>query len=363
MKRALDLADNGVGRTVPNPPVGAVLVKNGEIVGEGFHFKAGGPHAEIVALKQAGDQARGSVAYVTLEPCAHFGRTPPCTKALIEAGVERVVIGCQDPNNRVQGGGSQLLQAAGVDVHIGLLETESQRLIAPFSHHMATGHPLTTLKTAVTLDGNTATSTGQSQWISSEISRHETHQLRNRVDAIMVGVGTAIKDDPKLTTRGIDDGRDPVRVVVDSTLRLPLDSALLAVDSNAPTLIATTSAADPNRIDAVRSRGAEVIVLQAGDDGRIDLATLWTALGDRNIQHLLVEGGATLNQSVLEAGLVQRVMLFLCPLMLGGDDAPGFFRGRGVETLSHALRLVDLRARSCGPDLIVEGEVEQCSQA
>ncbi|MEN8164498.1 MAG: bifunctional diaminohydroxyphosphoribosylaminopyrimidine deaminase/5-amino-6-(5-phosphoribosylamino)uracil reductase RibD [Acidobacteriota bacterium] len=361
MERALTIARLGEGRTAPNPPVGAVLVNTGKIVGEGFHAKAGEPHAEIFALRQAGDRARGAVAYVTLEPCAHHGRTPPCTEALIRAGVARVVIGCEDPNPRVQGGGAHLLEAAGIDVQSGLCKIECRRLIAPFAHHVSTGRPFTTLKAAVTLDGKTATSTGQSQWISSEPARQEAHRLRNSVDAIMVGIDTAIEDDPKLTTRGIEDGRDPLRVVVDSTLRLPLESAILHVASPSPTLIATTGKAPQARIDAARATGAEVVVFEGDDDSRVDLEALWKALGEREVQHLLVEGGATLNQAVLESGLAQRMMVILCPLMLGGDDAPGIFRGRGVGKLNDAVRLTGLRARPCGPDVIIEGEVEPCS--
>ena len=361
MKRALVLARRGQGRTSPNPPVGAVLVNNGHIVGEGFHAQAGADHAEVVALRQAGGAARGAVAFVTLEPCAHQGRTPPCTQALINAGVSRVIIGCKDPNPHVQGGGTRVLRSAGLTVEFGPGGNDCRRLIAPFAHHISTGRPFTTLKAAVTLDGKTATSTGQSQWISSEPARHRVHQLRHSVDAIMVGVGTAIEDDPKLTTRGIEDGRDPTRVVVDSTLRLPLDSAILHLDSPAPTLIATTDKAPPERVDAVRATGAEVIVCEADGNSRVNLETLWRRLGERNIQHLLVEGGATLNQAILESGLTQRMMVVLCPLMLGGDDAPGIFRGPGIEALDHAIRLTDLRAQPCGPDVIIEGEVEPCS--
>ncbi len=361
MERALTLARRGEGRTTPNPPVGAVLVRDGRIVGEGFHARAGEPHAEIIALRQAGALARSAVLFVTLEPCAHHGRTPPCTEALIRAGVTRVVIGCGDPNPKVSGGGARELETAGITVESRLCGPECRRLIAPFAYHIASGRPFTTLKAAVTLDGKTATASGQSQWISSEAARHETHQLRNSVDAIMVGIETAIVDDPRLTTRGIEDGRDPVRVVVDSTLRLPLESAILHVASPATTLIATTGKAPQERIDAVRATGAEVMVFATDGDSRVDLEALWKALGERNIQHLLVEGGATLNQAVLEAGLVQRMMVILCPLMLGGADAPGIFRGRGVGALDDAIRLSDLRARPCGPDLIIEGEVEPCS--
>ncbi len=237
------------------------------------------------------------------------------------------------------------------------------RLIAPFAHHIDTGTPFTTLKAAVTLDGKTATASGQSQWISSETARHETHHLRNAVDAIMVGVETAISDNPKLTTRGIVDSRDPLRVVVDSRLRLPLTSAMLHGDSEAQTLVATTTEAPQERIDAVRATGAEVVVFETDATSRVDLESLWNALGERNIQHLLLEGGATLNQAALEAGLVQRMMVILCPLVLGGNDAPAIFRGRGIEALNDAKRLTDLRSRPCGPDLIIEGEVTPCSPA
>lgn len=337
------------------------MVNNGDLVGEGFHASAGGPHAEVVALRQAGASARGAVAFVTLEPCSHHGKTPPCTAALIDAGIARVVFGCADPNPHVSGGGAQALRTAGITVDSGLCEDECRRLIAPFVHHITTGRPFTTLKAAVTLDGKTATSTGQSQWISSEPARQRGHQLRNSVDAIMVGVGTAVGDNPKLTTRGVTDGRDPLRVVVDSHLRLPPGSRILHLESPAPTVVATTTRAPESRVDAVRATGCEVIVFEPDATSRVHLPSLWKELGTRTIQHLLIEGGATLNQAALEAGLVQRMAVIVCPLILGGTDAPGIFQGHGVENLADAVRLTDLRTQPCGPDVIIEGEIEPCS--
>jgi diaminohydroxyphosphoribosylaminopyrimidine deaminase/5-amino-6-(5-phosphoribosylamino)uracil reductase len=359
MARALELASRGEGRTAPNPPVGAVIVRDGSVAGEGFHAKAGGPHAEVAALREAGERARGATIFVTLEPCAHHGRTPPCTEALIEAGIARVVIGCSDPNPRVEGGGARVLEAAGLDVSVGLEEALCRRLISPFAHHVTTGLPFTTLKSAVTLDGKTATSTGRSQWISGEAALQETHSLRNRVDAIMVGVGTVIEDDPKLTTRGVQGGRDPLRVVVDSRLRTPPEAAILHLESPAPTLVATTDRASTESITAIEREGVEVLVLGRDAEGRVDLGTLWKALGNRDILHLLLEGGATLAQAALEAQLIQRMRVVIAPKMLGGNDGFSIFRGQGVQDLEDAVRLRDLRARNCGGDIIIEGELER----
>lgn len=361
MQQALDLASHGEGRTRPNPPVGAVIVRDGRVVGRGFHAAAGEPHAEINALRQAGDAARGADVYVTLEPCAHRGRTGPCTAALIEAGVRRVFVGCVDPNPHVAGGGVARLAERGIEVTTGVLESECRRLIAPFAKHVRTRRPFVTLKAAVTLDGKTATVTGESQWITSPESRAQVHRLRDRVDAIMVGVGTLLRDNPRLTTR-LEDGKgaDPWRIVVDSTLRTPPDAAMLRVESDAPTLIATTPQAPISRRNALEQAGAEVLVCNAIEGEGVDLHDLMRQLGERNLMHLLIEGGATLNQSLLQAGLIDRLMLYVGPLLFGGNDGKGLFAGHGCSMLAAARRLVDLRTSRIGGDLLIEGELQPC---
>lgn len=361
MARALELARRGEGRTRPNPAVGAVLVRDGRIVGEGFHPAAGQPHAEIFALREAGEAARGADLYVTLEPCNHQGRTGPCTEAILAAGVARVVVGTEDPNPRVAGCGLRRLAAAGIAVQSGVLAAECRRLIAPFAKHIVSGLPFITLKSAVTLDGKTATSRGDSQWISGPASREWVHRLRDRVDAIMVGIGTVLRDDPRLTTRLPEGGRDPLRVVVDSRLRLPEQAALLQLDSAAQTLVATTAQAAPDQVDRLRRAGAEILVV-AERAGRVDLTALARLLGERGLQHVLLEGGAGLNAGCWEAGLVDRLMLFVAPKVVGGADGFGIFAGRGVERLAEARGVREMRVQQVGDDLLIEAEVQTCSQ-
>lgn len=357
MIRALELARQGVGRTSPNPPVGAVIVRDGEIIGEGFHPKAGAPHAEIFALRQAGELALGSDLYVTLEPCSHQGKTGPCADVVIVAGIKRVFIGVQDPNPQVAGRGIERLRAAGIEVVCGVLEQECRRLIAPFSRHVLSGMPYTIYKTAMTLDGKTATATGDSKWISGESSRLKVHRLRNKVEAIMVGVETVLQDDPLLNTRLPEGGRDPLRVVVDSRLRMPVSAAML---STAGTLIATTSAAGVAARQKLEAAGAEVITLPE-DEGRVSLPELWRELGRRNVQTLLLEGGATLAGAALRSDLIDQMMVFVAPKLIGGSSDYGIFRGEGCSLLGDAVKLEDVRMETFDNDILVSGEVVKCS--
>lgn len=360
MARAIELARTAEGRTRPNPPVGAVLVREGRIVGEGFHPAAGQPHAEIFALREAGDFACGADLYVTLEPCSHTGRTGPCADALIAAGVGRVYVGTGDPNPQVSGRGIEKLRNAGIAVTTGILEPQCRRLIAPFARHVTTGLPFVILKTAVTLDGKTATSTGESQWISGPESRLEVHRLRDRVDAVMVGIGTLLRDDAKLTTRLPEGkGRDALRVVVDSFLRIPEEAAMLQLDSAASTLVATTSRACAEKVRSLSEAGVEVLVLPE-KDGRVDLEALLRQLGSRGVQSVLLEGGAVLNQAFLEAGLIDRTMVFVAPKLLGGSDGKGVFSGIGPASLADARQLEDVRVRILGEDVLIEAEVSRC---
>lgn len=360
MRQAIDLARLGEGRTRPNPAVGALIVKDGEIVGRGYHPKAGQPHAEIFALREAGDLARGADMYVTLEPCSHYGRTGPCADAIIKAGLARVYVGTLDPNPQVAGAGIRKLQDAGVVVHCGVLEHLCRRIIAPFAKHILTAQPFVVLKSAITLDGKTATASGHSQWVTSAASRHEVHKIRDRMDGIMVGIGTVLHDDPQLNTRLPDGGRDPERIVVDSSLRIPEDAAILHLQSSAATLIATTARASIDKIETIRATGAEVLVLPESD-GRVDLHALMVALGERGLQSILLEGGAELNGAFWRAGLVDRVMMFIAPKIVGGNGGKGVFKGQGVLTMTEATVLKDVRVTHFGDDTLIEGEVATCS--
>ncbi|SEA67146.1 diaminohydroxyphosphoribosylaminopyrimidine deaminase [Desulfuromusa kysingii] len=359
MQVALNAALKGVGRTAPNPPVGAVIVKSDQIVGVGFHPQAGQPHAEIFALEQAGDNARGADIYVTLEPCSHYGKTPPCADALIAAGIKAVYIGVVDPNPQVAGRGVKKLQNAGVVVQTGVLESECLQLIKPFRKHIVTGLPFTIYKAAVTLDGNTATKSGDSRWVSGEASLLTVHQLRDRVDAIMVGIGTVLNDDPLLNTRLPDgDGRDPMRIVVDSQLRIDPRCRLLTQESTAQSMIATIST-DTKKISILRDMGVDVVVLPSVS-GRVSLPALWTYLGQQNIQRLLLEGGATLATEALHHELIDQLMVFIAPKLLGGSSLFRLFSGTGCDKMGDAIQLENLDYQQVGEDLLITGDIASC---
>lgn len=359
MQAALDLAATAEGRTRPNPAVGALVVKNDQVIGEGFHPAAGQPHAEIFALRQAGTNASGATLYVTLEPCSHTGRTGPCADAVIAAGLARVVVGTVDPNPLVSGRGLECLRQAGIVVETGVLEAAAQRLIAPFAKHVTSGLPFVVLKAGLTLDGMTATASGDSQWITNPTSRTLVHQLRDKVDAILVGVGTVLQDNPLLTTRLPQGGRNPLRVVVDSRLRIQEDAALLETGPELETLIVTTAAAPPAKLQRLMMRGVQVVSVEA-DVAGVNLPQMLAALGLRGVQSLLLEGGATLNHAMLHAGMVDRVMFFLAPKLIGGQGR-GLFSGPGVARLADAFTLSDLRSRMIEGDILIEGEVRPCS--
>ncbi|MDZ4183551.1 MAG: bifunctional diaminohydroxyphosphoribosylaminopyrimidine deaminase/5-amino-6-(5-phosphoribosylamino)uracil reductase RibD [Desulfuromonadales bacterium] len=355
MRRALELARRAEGRTAPNPAVGAVVVRDNVIVGEGFHPAAGEPHAEIFALRQAGNTAQGATLYVTLEPCCHCGRTGPCATAVIAAGIVRVVAGCRDPNPRVAGGGFAQLQGAGIEVVSGILEGECRRLIAPFAKHVRTGLPYVTLKAGMTIDGAVATACGESQWITGAESRAAVHHLRDIHDAIMVGIGTVLADNPRLTTRLAQGaGKNPLRIIVDSTLRTPSSAALLAEAGN--TLILTSAAASAADVERLRSEQVEILRV-AGHPGAIDLVDAMRQLGARGIQSILLEGGGRLHHSALHAGIVDRLCIFVAPLLLGGNGLP-VFSGPGVSDLKDAFRLRQLQVECYGDDLLLHGELE-----
>ena len=355
LKLALRLAAKGAGWVSPNPMVGAVVVKEGQVVGRGYHRRAGLPHAEVEALRSAGEAARGADLYVTLEPCNHQGRTPPCTQAILASGVRRVVIAARDPNPQVTGGGAEFLAARGVDVHEGLLAAEARRLNEAWFHYVNTGRPWVVAKAACSLDGKIATVGGESQWLTGEAARALGRRLRHRVDAIIVGIGTVLADDPQLTTRlPRGQGKDPIRVVLDSRLRLPLTARLLHLDSEAPTWVATTSQAPPETIRALEARGAQVLMLP-GDAGRVSLPALLEELGTRQVQSLLVEGGAETLGAFFDQKLVHQFNFFYAPKILGGQLATGMVGGHGIIHLGEAHIARDLRVRRVGGDLLVSG--------
>ena len=354
MLRALELAHAAVGETSPNPPVGAVVARDGRIVGEGRTQPAGQSHAEVVALRQAGELARGSALYVTLEPCSHYGRTPPCTEAIIAAGVAEVSASMADPNPRVAGRGIEKLREAGISVTLGEGGEEAEELCAPHAVFITTGMPLVTLKFAMSMDGKIATRSGDSKWITGRESRRHVHELRSRSDAIMVGIGTALTDDPLLTARDSGDmplSRQPLRVVVDSRGDLPVESAMLRQPGN--TLVAVSRISESKR-DALESAGAQIF-LAASSDGRVDLRALLAELGRRQITSLFVEGGGTLAGSLLDARLVHRVVAFIAPVIIGGARAPSPVGGQGATLMSEAMRLSAVKIERFGDDVAIIG--------
>lgn len=363
MQAALRLAEEGRGRVSPNPMVGCVIVRDGEIVGQGHHAAAGGPHAEVVALEQAADRARGATAYVTLEPCSHHGRTPPCTDALIAAGIKRVVFAVSDPGPG--SGGAAALQAAGVQVTGGVLEAEAKRQNAAWLTFVTRGRPFVLYKTAMTLDGKIATRSGKSRWITAEDSRQRVQQWRDELDAVAVGVNTVLLDDPRLTSRlDSGSGRTPVKVIFDSVARTPVTAQLFEEDGNGVTprvIIFATSAAGEARVEALRSRGAEVHLLDAGR-GRPLVPLALEILAQDSITSVLLEGGGTLAWSFLEAGAIDRVAWFIAPKLLGGAGATPL-GGMGVESMEDAFMLEDTSSEWLDTDLLITGKVVHGSDA
>jgi diaminohydroxyphosphoribosylaminopyrimidine deaminase/5-amino-6-(5-phosphoribosylamino)uracil reductase len=358
MRRALSLARRGIGKTSPNPAVGCVIVQGETIVGEGWHRKAGTPHAEIHALRQAGERARNADVFVTLEPCSHFGKTPPCAEALVKAGVARVFAGMIDPNPQVCGKGAALLRSAGIEVLFGLLGRDCARVNEAFNKHATTGRPFVILKSAMTLDGKTATATGHSKWITSDKSRRYVHKLRSIVDAIMVGVGTVISDDPQLTCRMQGKRKDPIRIIVDSKLRIPKNAKVLHQESDAGTLVATIERGSAT-IDEFRKMGTAEVIQCREKNGRVDLDDLMEKLGMMGIQSVLLEGGRELAGEMLRLGLIDKFMLFYAPKLVGGEDGLGLFAGSGIESMAEAQKLSDIKISRFGEDFLLEGYPER----
>lgn len=384
MRMALQLAAGCRGQTSPNPMVGAVIVKDGEVVGVGAHLKAGEAHAEVHALRTAGDKAEGSTVYVTLEPCSHTGRTPPCADALIRHKVSRVVIATLDPNPRVAGRGAQRIREAGIEVVTGLLGQEAEKLNEVFNKYIVKRLPFVTVKTASTLDGKVATVAGSSRWITGEHARREVHQLRHEHDAILVGVNTIIADDPQLTVRlpgggtsllpsggnsllpeggsnPLPDsggnalfasGRNPLRIVLDSRLRIPI-TARVIVDNQAPTWVFTTDKADPEKKQLLEEKG--IRVFSSGPADKVDIPAMLKILGDHEISSVLVEGGSQVNGSFLEAGCIDKVISYIAMKLVGGGSAPTAFGGLGIAEMSGAVRLEHADIQVVGEDIRITG--------
>jgi diaminohydroxyphosphoribosylaminopyrimidine deaminase/5-amino-6-(5-phosphoribosylamino)uracil reductase len=355
MRRALEFAERGRGLASPNPIVGAVVVKDGHVVGEGWHEGPGTPHAETAALRAAGSEARGATLYVTLEPCDHQGRTPPCTAAIVRAGVATVVAAMKDPNPVVDGRGFARLSEAGVDVVTPVLAEAAARQNEAFAKHIRTAMPLVTLKMAATLDGKVAARDGSSRWITGEAARARAHRMRAGADAILVGAGTALTDDPALTVRDpAYRGAPKLRVVVDARGAVPATGRLFS--GEAPTLVATTEQAPEDRRRSWAAAGAEVVVFDA-EAGRVPLRSLFAHLGKRDVQSALLEGGPTLAWSAVREGLVDRIVLFLAPKALGGDRSPGVLGGEGFARIEDALAVRITDVTRVGEDLMVEADV------
>jgi diaminohydroxyphosphoribosylaminopyrimidine deaminase/5-amino-6-(5-phosphoribosylamino)uracil reductase len=353
MQQVLRLAHEGAGYVSPNPLVGCVIVKDGQVVGQGYHQRFGGPHAEVYALQEAGLQAQGAVLYVNLEPCCHTGKTPPCVEAIVRAGIGRVVAALRDPNPLVAGGGLARLQTAGIPVTLGVCEAEARELNEAFLKYVTRQRPFVTLKCAITLDGKIATRTGASRWITGAAAREEVHRLRHAADAILVGIGTVLLDDPLLTTRLPDrHGVNPLRIIVDSTLRLPLQARVADV-TECRTLVATTTRGAGAQRQQLQAQGLEIVTLPAYDDGRVDLKALLQYLGTRGIASVLVEGGATLSAALLQRRLVDKVLFFIAPKIIGGDGI-SVVGACGVESMEQVIRLQSLTGQGIGEDMLLQ---------
>ena len=357
MAEALSLAARAEGMTSPNPLVGAVVLdSSAEIVGRGGHRKAGEPHAEVLALREAGERARGGVLILTLEPCSHQGGTPPCAPFVVEAGVSHVIAAVSDPNPQVSGKGFAHLRAHGVGVEIGIMSEEAVRQNEAYFHWWQCGRPFLTLKAAASLDGKIATRRGQSRWITGEAARNAGHHFRNKVDAILVGVETVLKDDPLLTARpdGVP-GKPLTRVVLDSRLRTPSHARILASREGSSTIVATTDAAPTAKEEALRETGAEIIRIGADPQGRVSLALLLGVLGSRGVRHILVEGGGRVHGSFIREGLADRLLYFLAPLVVGDAQAPGAISGLDEGELQSLPGLFNVTHEVIGDDLLIQG--------
>jgi diaminohydroxyphosphoribosylaminopyrimidine deaminase/5-amino-6-(5-phosphoribosylamino)uracil reductase len=358
MKNALELARKGWGRTNPNPLVGSVIVKDGEIIAQGYHHLLGGAHAEVDAFNNAKQEVNGGTLYVNLEPCAHYGRTPPCAKKIIESGISKVVIAMEDPNPVVAGGGIKMMRDAGIEVIVGVLEEEARTLNEIFIKYITRRQPFVIIKAAMTLDGKIASVSGDSKWISGECSRAQVHMVRDRIAAIMTGINTVLKDNPSLTTRlDSGNGKDPARIIVDSKGLIPLESRVINAKSSAGSILATTSLIDGKREEQLIEKGVRILKLD-GADGHVDLKKLMDELYKLEIDSVLLEGGGGLNAAALKSGIVDKVMFFIAPKIIGGSTAKTPVEGEGVRYMKDAVNLKNITITRFAEDILVEGYVE-----
>lgn len=360
MKLALELAKKGKGRVHPNPMVGAVIVKDGKIIGQGYHKKCGEGHAEVNAFKDAeekNENVEGAEMYVTLEPCSHFGKTPPCADKIIEKKISKVFIGTLDPNPLVAGRGVKKLKDAGIYVEYGILESECYKLNEVFMKYIVKKEPFVIMKTGMSLDGKVATYSGESKWITGEKSREDVHKLRNELTGIMVGINTVLKDNPELTCR-IDGGRNPIRIIVDSTLKIPMDCKIVNTAKEVETIIATTDKSNLDKRKSLEDKKIKVIVVPS-KNGKVDLKELMIALGKLKIDSILLEGGGTLNFSALEEGIVDKVKIYIAAKIIGGKDSKTPIEGRGIDSLKDAFKITNLSVSTIEEDILIEGYVEK----
>ncbi len=357
MKSALRLAKKGKGKVDPNPMVGAVIVKENKVIAKGWHESYGEAHAEVRAFENAITDVEGATMYVTLEPCSHYGKTPPCADMIIKKKIKRVVVGTLDPNPLVAGQGVKKLIDAGIEVLTGVLEKECRDINRVFMKYIAEKKPFVVMKTAMSLDGKIATKTGESKWITGAKARESVHELRNEMAGIMVGINTVIKDNPQLTCR-IENGKNPIRIIVDSKLRIPIDSKVLENQDIAKTIIATTYQGDIRKKKEIEEKGVKVLVVKSLE-GRVDLQDLMSKLAEEKIDSILLEGGATLNFSALEQSIVDKVQIYIAGKIIGGDQSKTPVGGRGIDLLRDAFQLENIKYKSVGEDLLVEGYIKR----
>ena len=364
MRRALEIARKGMGKVAPNPMVGCVIVKNGEIIGQGYHERYGHYHAERAALINMGEECKGADLYVTLEPCCHHGKTPPCTDIIIKKGIKRVFVGCLDPNPLIAGKGIQILRENNIEVVTGILEEECLKLNEMFFYYITKKRPYVALKYAMTLDGKIATCIDDSKWVTNEKSREDVHRLRNEYHAIMVGINTVLADDPMLNCR-IPNGTDPVRIICDSRLRIPLDSNIVKTSKDIETIVVYCLSANSesyynDKVEALEEKGVKLMCTDSYTE--VDLDRLMDKLGERKISSILVEGGGSINGTLLTKGIVNKVYAYIAPKLVGGVNAKSPIEGRGIELMDNAVKLKNISMVRFGDDIKISGEVINCLQ-
>ncbi len=355
MERAIELAYKGAGYVSPNPMVGAVIVKNGKIIGEGYHQKYGSNHAEVNALLSATEDVTGAEMYVTLEPCSHYGHTPPCAKTIVEHKIKKVYVGSSDPNPKVAGKGIEILKNGGVEVETGVMENECNAINPIFFKFISTKLPYVVMKSAMTLDGKISAYTGDSKWVTNEKSRQLVHQLRHNLKGIMVGINTVLKDNPQLNCR-IENGVNPTRIIVDSNLRIPLDANVLKLENNDKCIVATTTNCDIQKKEQLINMGIDIIETTPLDN-KVDLKELMIKLGERDIDSILLEGGGNLNFSMLQNKLVDKVMCFIAPKIIGGDKSKTPVEGAGIEKMNDAININNIEVKNIDNDILISGDL------